>query len=904
MTIEAHGHVTSVARETDGDELTVAAAAGATVLTVRDVADFDEDGGTVRLDDGAGTLRDYVSITDQPPTLTLASAIPTSLAAGTRVDVWDTDKNAPTVVYKATITDDVTGEPLDADVSHDLIDKLESSVRAGFSESVVCHQDEAGRWSVVDVLGRIPVSDGTFINPETLPPPTEPYVPTEPPPNPDIEVRGLTRGLIIQITNTEPGSDYDLLFNKYTITGGVALASWTVTTKRTSNYITTEGDGSPMQFGFEYAVEVVARNAAGESFGGERSGSLVREDSSTIAELSIDLLTSGILDAAVALAGAIQVGGPNGITIEPGSGITIPQPGGGKIQFPSNGTRATIDADVIARTATFLGGVNWRGTDNQLAGRLNLGNGVPNPAAAPTVGPSWASTAPLASQPSKTTGLCDTSSGTSWVTLTGEGLGTGDAGLAEVNKGTGVATAVATKPWMASFNANGGITRVGTSFFVLGRDRLRDYFYIYRLDSSYNKTAEWAVVRDFPARPAIGTDGTDVLMAYTASSGMYVRRYTTAGTPGTLTQVAYGGTALLPIGGVYGGIENLPGGSTPRYWVATQSGTFYCFLATTGARDPDRDYVRAESNTLRGLWWDGTRFWSLATGGRIYQYSRHPGGTFVYAYTWYDSDSGGAGFAETMSSPSVTSAVVPRGARPTVTVTAPPDDGTSDGANTAHVYACVGGGTLARQTGSTGLPEGTYVLALDVVGSGTALPGSSGFASRGASVPGSIASAIGGFSIDGIGNGSVGTGTFRTSVDARVSSVAPTVVMTSGSVGTGAFRDSVRSDIAAGGGTANWANLTISSPFTAVSGQTPEYRKDAAGNVHLRGAVNRVTASSGALVATLPAGFRPTASVFGIVRTNTIGVTAQIAVNTAGQIAVSWSGTPSALGIEIVFSTL
>lgn len=56
----------------------------------------------------------------------------------------------------------------------------------------------------------------------------------------------------------------------------------------------------------------------------------------------------------------------------------------------------------------------------------------------------------------------------------------------------------------------------------------------------------------------------------------------------------------------------------------------------------------------------------------------------------------------------------------------------------------------------------------------------------------------GGWTIDANSNGSVGTGTFRDSVDARVSAVAPAVTMTTGSVGTGTFRDSVRQAVPTG----------------------------------------------------------------------------------------------------------
>lgn len=101
----------------------------------------------------------------------------------------------------------------------------------------------------------------------------------------------------------------------------------------------------------------------------------------------------------------------------------------------------------------------------------------------------------------------------------------------------------------------------------------------------------------------------------------------------------------------------------------------------------------------------------------------------------------------------------------------------------------------------------------------------------------------------------------------------------------------------------DWTDITPASPFTAVSTQPPRWRIDGAGNVHIRGAVNRVTATSGVTVFTLPAEARPTGLVAVPVRTNAVGTVGQLTVNVDGTVVLTFAGTPSALGLEIVFST-
>lgn len=101
----------------------------------------------------------------------------------------------------------------------------------------------------------------------------------------------------------------------------------------------------------------------------------------------------------------------------------------------------------------------------------------------------------------------------------------------------------------------------------------------------------------------------------------------------------------------------------------------------------------------------------------------------------------------------------------------------------------------------------------------------------------------------------------------------------------------------------NWTNLSITSPFTAVGAQQPQYMRDVAGNVWVDGAITRNTGTNGATCFTLPVGFRPSKQVYRQVRTNAAGVPATIEVTTGGVGSFTWAGTPSTLGIECSFPT-
>jgi hypothetical protein len=105
-----HAVVKGVHVEVLGDTIASAASIGATTLTVRDVADFDEDGGYLRLND---VVLEYLSCDDDTSTITLAVALVAAAAVDDKVDAWDKANGQPAKLHKARSTRSTgsTGSP-------------------------------------------------------------------------------------------------------------------------------------------------------------------------------------------------------------------------------------------------------------------------------------------------------------------------------------------------------------------------------------------------------------------------------------------------------------------------------------------------------------------------------------------------------------------------------------------------------------------------------------------------------------------------------------------------------------------------------------------------------------------------------------------------------------------------
>ena len=141
------GKVWSVQYVTSGGELAVDAPTGSTELVLVDAADFDEDGGSLKVHDIIGG---YTSVDMDTDTISLAEAMPEDAFAGDRVRV-DPEARTMTALVRVAGAEDA----IEARVVHSLESVLDVGIREDDSEAetVVLEGDGYG-YQVVDVVGR------------------------------------------------------------------------------------------------------------------------------------------------------------------------------------------------------------------------------------------------------------------------------------------------------------------------------------------------------------------------------------------------------------------------------------------------------------------------------------------------------------------------------------------------------------------------------------------------------------------------------------------------------------------------------------------------------------------------------------------------------------------------------
>lgn len=161
------GHVLAVTLEKLGDELAAAASAGATSLTVKDIADFDELGGTLSIN---GQIIAYTSADDDTNVVELGGTLDASAVAGDDVFIWDL--NYATVVTdlvaQVQVDGDIDGDPHECSVEFKLVKDLVGGIRGLIGESVLI-EEEDDDWRVIDVLGLSdPNSTGTLFKRDVM----------------------------------------------------------------------------------------------------------------------------------------------------------------------------------------------------------------------------------------------------------------------------------------------------------------------------------------------------------------------------------------------------------------------------------------------------------------------------------------------------------------------------------------------------------------------------------------------------------------------------------------------------------------------------------------------------------------------------------------------------------------
>ena len=168
------GHVVLVRLDLDGDETSALIPAGEVLVPIKDAADFDETGGLLTFDDGT-TVYAYSILDDGDETGTPLLQVNPPLAEAVDVDspvyVWNTNPAGYTQEWVASVVDDLDGgEPIEAAISHPLIEKLGEAVMGLTGWSVVCErQDDTAAWELVNVLGSKPSIDYAFVDESTAP---------------------------------------------------------------------------------------------------------------------------------------------------------------------------------------------------------------------------------------------------------------------------------------------------------------------------------------------------------------------------------------------------------------------------------------------------------------------------------------------------------------------------------------------------------------------------------------------------------------------------------------------------------------------------------------------------------------------------------------------------------------
>lgn len=477
----------------------------------------------------------------------------------------------------------------------------------------------------------------------------------------------------------------------------------------------------------------------------------------TTETLDVGAVTAEKLEALLILTTAIQLN--NTMLLDGVSGLTITHPDGRQTYMRADGSgnqfvgQAILDSVYINDSLTLLG------LANTISGKVTLTQGVGNPTTKVGVTASgWDQVSNWGDPTFTTRGMFD--SGSNWLmTLS---LFGGDVRI--YDKTTGAGAVVFSVP--ANFIPQGGVVKISTDYYVLGTDYNRSgNWYVFKYNSSFTKTAEF-LLKDTGGTTipdthycALGIDGTgNLLIARRSVTGNFtINVYTTAGVPSAAAGTYPAWANAVPTSIVQSTVDT----ATVRYVVGSVAHGIRVFNTSTAARVTSEEWTSANGSEVRGLNISGGN-WYGHDGKNFYKYTNNIG-TWDFAHAWLDDQVGQTGYptlAETMVGPLRTTAPTKRAKWTMSLPSAPPDDLTADGANTARLYAAPTGNTLVRQFT---LPEGTLSKEFaTLLSSGTAPAGANGFASRTGAIGDIVTTGLNGasqptFEVTGAGAGRAGT---------------------------------------------------------------------------------------------------------------------------------------------------
>jgi hypothetical protein len=655
--MQLHGRVQSVTIEESGDSLSADFGAGASVISVYDAYDFSVTGGTVSV--GADLLN-YTTCNYANNTITLAGATPNSYFQDQSVRVYPYGETKIAIVALG------EGEQgVRAAIPFEMVDRFRDGIRDPADQESVLIDDESGHWTVKSVDEEVPLVSGRYLDPTTIPT----YEPGTPPPNsPAITAFGLPSSIMVK-TDDDTVAQSTFIQYHISLTDGFTPGPTTlVHSGRDQVYVITQlHDGTPLAANTNYYLRTIAYNTAGAAAPSAQVGP-VQLDLSVINSFVTQQLVASVIIAAAIQAGGVAVGN---ITIDPSTGITIPQPNGGVIKFPADSTEAVVTAQLIATALTMKNNTIMQDLIT-MYGQMKVANGIVDPVIAPTVLDDWWTRIYPAVSITGTpfSNITDDGS-TNWVVLSFSGS---SIYRTLVDKTTMVAAGSS-----LLISAGGGwnpqsMVRIGTDFYVLEGNGTGVYK-IRKWNSSWVDQGQLNWSHTDPAHGGqvnsvtLGTDGTNfyimhALIGTVSPFNVFIHTWgwTTASTPVNIFTGTPWDTGSSSIAN-WSSLCSISRGSfdiaADRIILGRSSATLgsvaFSVSGTTLTRQTTDEFPTAAAIVNSGLWWDGSNFWQHnLTIGTISRYSTNKlADTIFVRYTWADIVATG-GLHETAASPSTT----------------------------------------------------------------------------------------------------------------------------------------------------------------------------------------------------------------------------------------------------------
>jgi hypothetical protein len=724
MTTLATGHLTSVFEDPQGSVVAVDSGDDG-LLVVADAGDFDETGGSVLVD---GATLAYTAVEEADPTaeyddpagLVLAAPTGTPVPAGT--PVLALSEGEPTIALLAEVwpdgqdVDAGVGDPIHAEVDHGQADRLAGDWPAGGWACTIQRDDEEDPWRLVHVSGKVPLISGDYIDAATLPVP--PLTDGDPPAtSPTPTAIGLLRQVIVKwdaVSNADP-----VTYHVHVAATDAAAPDSSTFHHATSGTLTSAStlpDGTGLAYGATYYAAVWVGDGDGMApapsawvpFELDPAGT---EDIAVGAITTVHLQSQLVIADEVATAASGRRAG-----MSAGRGIFAEDSATEQtVSFASpDGSPNYLDGGLISRGFTAVDLASFRAVVELAQGSTTyLRSATTPPATSPTVAQS-VEYAAVTGEPAWGYGAA----------LIGSDFHRVQNLFWDTNiqsfDSSGASLGFATIP--PGF-AGRGVAAVGTSRYLLGIKESDSKFYIRRYNSTWTTLLdEWLLFAgstglNASRNPALGTDGTDLLMAVVIGGDLLLRRYdaTTGAILGSdVNTGTFSDSHFAAV--MYGSFDF---GAT-RWVVITRDragGDLVRVFNTAGVRQSAEEWTLA-SLTAGGALWDGSRFRVFARGAeRLWRYSDDTWTTAAdstrrVANTWTESGGG-----QTMLGPRATFTAKKRWR---TTVTIPDIPSGSDG---AKVYLNKG----ASDPGPTGswLQSTTAVRTVTLptpVWSGTSAP--------------------------------------------------------------------------------------------------------------------------------------------------------------------------------------